>query len=100
MLPELHSLMLSTDGPLFATLLKRPLLTFHVFSFLLRAREPFSSPSTQPCPYILWVNARISFPASYFVLYFLLKICKVMVLSVNALDSPRELKIFVNLNLS
>lgn len=25
--------LLSTDGPLFATLLKRPLLTFHVFSF-------------------------------------------------------------------
>lgn len=45
---------------------KRPLLTFHVFSFLLRAREPFSSPFTQPCPYILSVSDRIPFPASYF----------------------------------
>lgn len=69
MSPELHSLVLLTDGPLFATLLKGPPLTFHVFSFLLRAKEPFSSPFTRLCPHILSVNARPPFPASYFCFF-------------------------------
>ncbi len=60
--------LLSTDGPLFATLLKRPPLAFHVFSFLLCDREPFPSIFTQPYDntHNFPANARISSPISYF----------------------------------
>lgn len=67
-----YTLMLPTETPLFSTL-----LIFHVFSFILCVREPFSSSSTQPCPYILLLDARILFPA---VLYFFLLI--ILLLSV------------------
>lgn len=83
--------LLSTDGPLFATLLKRPPLTFHVFSFLLRAREPLSSLFTQPYDntHIFSSNARTSFPASYFcfLLFYSLQSFSVVCIKVNTLDS-------------
>lgn len=45
-------------------------LIFHVFSYLLCVRQAFSSPFTQPCPWILAVHVRKPFPQSYF--FFLL----------------------------
>lgn len=60
-----YTLMLPTETPLFSTL-----LIFHVFSFILCVREPFSSSSTQPCPYILLLDARILFPAVLFCFFY------------------------------
>lgn len=84
--------LLSTDGSLFATLLKRPLLTFHVFSFLLRARERFSSRFTQPCDNTLFLGMPecASMHHGFVLLHFCLWLWRALIVvcfSVNTLNS-------------
>lgn len=67
---HLGSTLVRPQAALYSPIFPRGLrLAFHVFSYLLGARQAFSSPFTLPCPWILSAYFRIHFPPPCF-LYF------------------------------